>query len=89
MSTQMDLFLSKEEQLLGWVKQKRIFSKAEVIAYGIGNYYLRSERTVRDFVRRGIVRRLDKTECIRRNLKGNMAWYEFVNTSTDVHELYD
>lgn len=78
----MDLFLSKEEQLFRWVKQKRIFSKAEIIAYGIGNYYLRADRTVRDFVQRGIVRKLDKTECIRRNLKGNMAWYEFVTISS-------
>lgn len=76
----MDLFLSKEEQLLSWTKQKRIFSKAEIIAYGTANYYLRADRTIRDFVRRGLIRRLDKDECVRRNLKGNMAWYEFVIT---------
>ena len=75
---QPDLFLSKEEQLLNWSKQKWIFSKAEIIAYGISNFYLRSDRTIRDFVRRGIVRKLDKAECVRRNLKGNMAWYEFI-----------
>ena len=74
----MDLFLSKEEQLLKWCREKHIFSKAEIISYGIGNYYLRSDRTIRDFVRQGTVRKLDKTECIRRNLKGNMAWYEMV-----------
>lgn len=77
---QGDLFLSKEKQLLRWCKQKKVFSKAEVIAYGTKNYYLRADRTIRDFVQRDIVRKLDKNECIQRNLKGNMAWYEFVTT---------
>ena len=75
---QGDLFLSKEKQLLRWCRQKRIFSKAEVIAYGTKNYYLRADRTIRDFVRKGIVSKLGKDECIQRNLKGNMAWYEFI-----------
>lgn len=75
---QGDLFLSKEKQLLKWCSQKGIFSKAEVISFGTRNYYLRADRTIRDFVQRGMVRKLDKNECIRRNLKGNMAWYEFV-----------
>ena len=74
-----DLFLSKEKQLLKWCRQKGIFSKAEAISFGTRNYYLRADRTIRDFVRRGIVRRISKEECIRRNLKGKMAWYEFVS----------
>ena len=78
-----DIFLSKEEQLLIWVRNKQVFSKVDVIAYGIANYYIRADRTIRDFVREGIVKRLDKNECERRNLKGNMAWYEFVMTSTN------
>lgn len=77
-SNEADLFLSKEKQLLRWCKQKRIFSKAEVIAFGTKNYYLRADRTIRDFVRRGTVRKISKEECIRRNLKGKMAWYEFI-----------
>ncbi len=76
---QTDKFLSKEEQLLRWCRQKKIFSKAEAIAFGANNYYLRADRTVRDFVLQGIVRKIGKDECIRRNLKGNMAWYEFVS----------
>ena len=73
----MDLFLSKEKQLLKWVRDRHVFSKAEVISYGIRNYYIRADRTIRDFVRKGIVRKIEKNECLRRNLKGNMAWYEF------------
>jgi len=71
---------NKRKELLVWCKQKRVFSKADIIAYESRNYYLRADRTIRDFVRRGIVRKLDKNECIQRNLKGNMAWYEFVTT---------
>ncbi|MBU4376896.1 MAG: hypothetical protein KKD29_05390 [Candidatus Omnitrophica bacterium] len=71
---------NKRKELLAWCKQKRVFSKADIIAYESRNYYLRADRTIRDFVQRGIVRKLDKNECIQRNLKGNMAWYEFVTT---------
>lgn len=75
-----DLFLSKEKQLLKWCRQKGIFSKADAISFGTRNYYLRADRTIRDFVRRGIVRRISKDECTRRNLKGKMAWYESVSS---------
>jgi len=74
-----DLFLSKEQQLLKWCRQKGIFSKADAISFGSRNYYLRADRTIRDFVRQGIVRKISKEECIQRNLKGKMAWYEFVS----------
>jgi hypothetical protein len=77
--SQGDLFLSKEKQLLSWCKQKKLFSKADVVTYGTKNYYLRADRTIRDFVRQGIVRKICKDECARRNLKGNMAWYEFMS----------
>lgn len=76
-----DNLLSKEKQLLKWCRQKGIFSKAEVVAYGASSYYLRAERTIRDFVQRGLVKKLDKAECAKRNLKGNMAWYQFVTSS--------
>ncbi len=79
---QGDLFLSKEKQLLRWCRQKGVFSKAEVISFGIRNYYLRADRTIRDFVRQGIMRKIGKDECIQRNLKGKMAWYEFITRET-------
>jgi hypothetical protein len=79
-SDEADLFLSKEKQLLKWCRQKGIFSKADAISFGTRNYYLRADRTIRYFVRRGIVRKISKDECLRRNLKGKMAWYEFITT---------
>jgi len=78
MNSKQDLFLSKEKQLLRWCRQKKIFSKAEVIAYGTSVYYLRADRTIRDFVQQGRVRRLSAKEQTVKGLKGNMAWYEFV-----------
>ncbi len=79
MNDPVDKFLSKEEQLLRWCRQKGIFSKAEAISFGTDNYYLRAERTIRDFVLQGTLRKIGKEECIRRNLKGNMSWYEIVS----------
>lgn len=72
--------LSKRKKLLKWCKQKKIFSKAEVTLYSTKNYYLRAERTIRDFVQQSLVRRMDKDECKKRNLKGRMAWYEFLKS---------
>jgi len=76
----VDKILSKEEQLLRWCRQKMIFSKAEAISFGTKSYYLRAERTIRDFVLQGMLRKIGKDECIRRNLKGNMSWYEVVSS---------
>ena len=74
----LNILLSKETKLLRWCRQKKVFSKAEVIKFGSGMYYLRAERTIRDFVQQGNLRRLDRKECADRGLKGNMAWYEFI-----------
>jgi hypothetical protein len=68
----------KEKELLKWCGKKKVFSKADIIAYETKSYYLRADRTIRDFVREGLVRRIEKAECVKRNLKGNMAWYEYI-----------
>ena len=73
--TQTDLFLSKSEQLENWMRIKGYFSKAEIMAWGLRNYYLRADRTVRDFVQEGKVKRISHDECVFRGLKGKMAWY--------------
>ena len=78
MNNKRDLFLSKEKQLLKWCRQKKIFSKADIMAFGSSVYYLRADRTVRDFVQQGRVRRLSEKEQTVKGLKGKMAWYEFV-----------
>jgi len=80
MSVTLDLFEHKteEQQLAEWCKTKGFFSTADIMKYAIDSYYLRAKRTVNDFVRDGIVRIIPKEECIFRNLRGKMQWYEWV-----------
>jgi len=73
---QTDMFISKEGALLNWCKQKHYFSKADVMQYGLDNYYLRAVRTCQEFVVEGKIRKLDKDECIFRGFRGKMGWYE-------------
>lgn len=77
-----DLFpstINKSKQLLVWCQQRRIFSKADLMRYGLDNFYLRADRSIRDFVRQGLVRRLNDRDKELRKLTGNMAFYEFIN----------
>ena len=74
----IDLFLTKESCLLEWCRKRRVFNKADVIRWGLENYYIRAERTIREFVEEGNIRRLGPRECEIRNLTGKIAWYEYV-----------
>ena len=72
-----DLLLNKEQLLANWCKGKGYFSKAEVMDYGVKNFYIRADRTIRDLVTQKQVKHLTKDECLFRGLKGKMAWYEW------------
>ena len=76
---QIDLFdkMTKEEMLAEWCKGKGFFSKADIMRYGLDNFYLRADRTIREWVAEGKVRHIPSDECIFRNLKGRMAYYEW------------
>lgn len=82
MAITADLFKSKKQALEEFCRQKGFFSKADLMAYGLQNYYLRADRTVREWVREGKAKHLTKEECIFRNLKGKMAWYEYIIRKT-------
>ena len=73
-----DLFITKERALENWCRDKGFFSKADLMEYGLRNYYLRADRTVRDWVVEGKVKHLSKDECVFRGLRGKMAWYEWI-----------
>ena len=74
-----DLFATKSEQLLSWCRQRQVFSKADIMAYGLRAYYLRADRQVRDFVRQGLIRRLNDRELEQRGmLHSRMAYYSWV-----------
>jgi len=66
----------KYDRLVEWCLLKKVFSKSEVITWGIENYYISSDRMVRKFVENGSFRKIPKEECIMRGLKGKQAWYE-------------
>jgi len=81
--TQADMFLTKEEQLINWMKQRHYVSNVHITEWGIKNYYLRATRTVRDFCKEGRVKRLDTQEKIFRGFlkdgNKNIGWYEYLD----------
>lgn len=72
--------ITKEKELLLWCKKTKLFSSVDVKRWGLNHAYTRSDRTVRDFVRRGIVKRISDHESVLRGLVKNgqarIAWYE-------------
>lgn len=75
--------LSKEDELLSWCKSKKLFNYVDVQNWNKEpHYYLRAERTIRDFVSEGLLRRIPCEEAVLRGLvrKGNapLAWFEVV-----------
>lgn len=73
-----DLFQNKSQQLLTWCRQRRVFSKADLMRYGLDNWYLRCDRTVRSWVQAGLVRRLNDWERKQGGLRGRMAYYCYI-----------
>jgi hypothetical protein len=73
-----DMFATKEELLLAWCRQKGVFSKADVMNYALTNFYLRADRSIRDFVKRGIMKRLNDREREHRGITAKMAYYEWI-----------
>lgn len=76
------LEITKEQELLEWCREKKLFSYVDVISWKESGYYIRAERTIRDFVSQGYLRRLPHQESILRGLikKGRaaLAWFEII-----------
>lgn len=74
--------MTKENELLNWCKEKRLFSYVDVLNWKPGNYYLRADRTIRDFVKEGLLRRIPDAEAVLRGLRRSgraaLAWFEIV-----------
>lgn len=62
-------------QLLKWMRQKKIFSTHEVMQCGLDMFYARADRTKRDFMKQGLIRKLSDWEKEMRNLKSKDAYY--------------
>lgn len=74
---------TKEESLLSWCKLKKVFNYVDVQNWNKEpNFYLRAERTIRDFVKEGFLRRIPDEEAVLRGLRKEgraaLAWFEVV-----------
>jgi len=72
----------KQKEFFSWCQQKKIFNYVDIRNYSLENFYLRAERTIRDFVSEGKIRRISDEESLLRGLRkdGNarLAWFEVV-----------
>lgn len=72
--------MTKEEQLLEWCRMKKVFNYVDVNNYKSTHFYLRADRTIRNFVEEGKLRRISDTEAILRGLRkagrAALAWFE-------------
>jgi hypothetical protein len=72
--------ITKEWKLFEWCKFKKVFSYVDINNYKSVNFYLRADRTIRDFVIEGKIRRIPDDEALLRSLRkeGNqaLAWFE-------------
>lgn len=74
--------MTKSNSLLVWCKTKRLFSYVDVQHWKENNFYLRADRTIRDFVSKGLLRRIPDEEAVLRGLRkqglANLAWFEII-----------
>ena len=71
--------MTKQSQLLRWVKGKGIFATHEIISFGNQVlFYNRADRTKRDFLEQGLIRKLSQEEKQRRGFTCKDGVYEFV-----------
>ena len=74
-----DLYLTKEEQLLNWMKARKYFASHEVVAFGLSIFYIRSDRTKRDFLKQHIIKKLTEGEKMFIGYKCKDAVYEYIS----------
>ena len=74
--------ISKEFKLLQWCLGKKLFNYVDIRNYSLENFYLRADRTIRDFVTEGKIRRIPKEEAVLRGLlkvgRAPLAWFETI-----------
>ena len=70
--------ISKSEQLKRWMKKEKVFPTSTILWWGYCNHYNRADRTKRDFLQQGLIRRLTDTELKRRRIKSVEGWYKWI-----------
>ena len=53
---------NKKQQLIKWMEEYKTFATHDVIKWGVLNYYLRADRTKRDLLELGKIRKLSENE---------------------------
>ncbi len=59
-----DLFRTKKEALLGYIKTKEFIKTSDIIRWGCNNMCNSSTRYAREFAEKGVIERLTKDEKI-------------------------
>jgi hypothetical protein len=75
---QTDLFITKEDQLAEWMRQKGFFSTHDCLEFARQNYYNRAPNTKSDFLKRGLIRKLSDDERVLRGFMSKDCWYEWM-----------
>ena len=74
----IDLFLSKREKLLQFIKEKHYIRTSEIIAWGVRNFSNRADRDARLLAEEGEIKRLSDSEKMFRFGGTKEGIYEFV-----------
>lgn len=71
----------KQDELLWWMKNMRLFSSVDVERYGLQNYFTSAIVRAREFARLGLIEKVSKEECLRRGLNMGKSvqirWWEY------------
>lgn len=54
--------MTKKQELMNWMRDRHRFATHEILEYGCRNFFNRADRTKRDLVTAGIVRKLNPVE---------------------------
>lgn len=73
--------INKKSELARFIRDRGIVSKAEVIQWGMDNFYISAERAVRLLVEAGFIRKLSERECEIMNLTAKMSYYKWNDAS--------
>jgi len=78
---------TKKQQLIEWLKKKRIFATHEVEAWGLQHFYIRADRTKRDLMREGLIRKLTEEEKERQGYRGKDALYMWIPQEEKISQV--
>jgi hypothetical protein len=68
--------MSKQIELLRWMRNKKLFATHDVIKWGLENYYNRANRTKREFLDQGLITQLPEWKKEVRGFNCKDAVYE-------------